>query len=383
MLCARDLEFDADETHDLRSLGAVHAGAEGLSARAVEEATIGGQAGATSWVETEKGLSERQVGHRSTRVGRGSGDEVWRGSRRTARGPPGTPGATTAAFASRSTTGPRLVPARVIVTGAQCCRLWLDRPERLEGAGISRAATEMEARICRNRDVPIIGGGNSAGQAAMLLSCHARCVHLLVNGGSLAASISSHLPSRLDADPAIRIRCHTGLPRCMGTRIRRRSRSGATGSCRGGRPDGSPRLVRHGWCRVEYRMARRGGGVRRERLSGEAGRGGARRPYATSTEGIFAGGDVRADSVTPVASAVSEGPVVNSKAWEHVSRQRDAAGLVARSCAQSGRPPPACAPEAFTSRAAPGPHRPGARGLVSLCESAFAVATAARRGKAR
>ena len=64
------------------------------------------------------------------------------------------------------------------------------------------AATEMEARYCKDTEAVIIGGGNSAGQAAMFLSRYASCVRVLVRGSSLAASMSSYLTSRLEADPA-------------------------------------------------------------------------------------------------------------------------------------------------------------------------------------
>src|SRR5258706_15423170 len=95
--------------------------------------------------------------------------------------------------------------AVVVATGVQYRRLPLDRLADFEGAGIYYAATEIEARYCKGTEAVIIGGGNSAGQAAMFLSRSARCVRVLVRGSSLAASMSSYLSSRLEADPRITI----------------------------------------------------------------------------------------------------------------------------------------------------------------------------------
>ena len=95
--------------------------------------------------------------------------------------------------------------AVVVATGVQYRHLPIDRLAQFEGAGIYYAATEIEARYCKGTDAIIIGGGNSAGQAAMFLSRSVRCVRVLVRGESLAASMSSYLSSRLEADPRIQI----------------------------------------------------------------------------------------------------------------------------------------------------------------------------------
>ena len=95
--------------------------------------------------------------------------------------------------------------AVIVAAGVQYRRLPIDRLADFEGAGVYYAATEIESRYCKGTQAVIIGGGNSAGQAAMYLSRSAKCVHVLVRGQSLAASMSSYLSSRLDADPAISI----------------------------------------------------------------------------------------------------------------------------------------------------------------------------------
>ncbi len=111
-----------------------------------------------------------------------------------------------ASFCATFDNGQRVrAKAVVVATGVQYRRLPIARLTEFEGAGIYYAATEMEARYSKGADAVIIGGGNSAGQAAMFLSRSARCVRVLVRGASLAASMSRYLSSRLEADPGITI----------------------------------------------------------------------------------------------------------------------------------------------------------------------------------
>jgi len=207
--------------------------------------------------------------------------------------------------------------AVVVATGVQYRRLPIDRPEALEGAGVYYAATENESRYCRNAETIIIGGGNSAGQAAMFLSRAASHVRLLGRGASLASSMSSYLSSRLEADPAITIEYGAEVSALHGDDqleavTIRNVRDGTTRTiptCAlfvmvGAAPntDWLSDLVDlddHGFV-----------------LTGEAI--GATSPFATSQPGIFAVGDVRAGSVKRVASSVGEGSVVISRVWEHV-----------------------------------------------------------------
>ncbi len=93
----------------------------------------------------------------------------------------------------------------MVASGVQYRRLPLERLADFEGLGVYYSATEMEARYCKDTEAVIIGGGNSAGQAAMFLCRYAPCVRVLVRGASLADSMSSYLTSRLEADPGIAI----------------------------------------------------------------------------------------------------------------------------------------------------------------------------------
>jgi thioredoxin reductase (NADPH) len=209
--------------------------------------------------------------------------------------------------------------AVVVATGVQYRRLPLDRLADFEGAGVYYAATEMEARYCKGTEAVVIGGGNSAGQAAMFLSRSARCVRVLVRGSSLAASMSSYLSSRLEADPGITIEYGVevsalhGADQLEGITIRD-AKTGAS------------RVVD---TRALFVMV--GAAPNTEWLSGlvklddkgfvitGSGAGSAASPFATSLPGVFAVGDVRAGSVKRVASSVGEGSVVISKVWEHIN----------------------------------------------------------------
>ncbi|GEP03029.1 FAD-dependent oxidoreductase [Methylobacterium oxalidis] len=295
----------------------VYAGAEGLRALVVEDVAIGGQAGTSSRIENYMGFP----------TGISGADLVWRGEvqamkfgtrfampRRVAKLERLEEGAFCATFEN----GQRVRGQAVVVaTGVQYRRLPIARLEDFEGAGVYYAATEIEARYCKNAEAVVIGGANSAGQAAMYLSRTARHVRLLVRGQSLATSMSNYLSSRLDADPAITIEYGAEVSALHGDdRLEAVTiRTVADGSTRtiptcavfimvGAAPNtgwlsGLVELDEHGFVRTGVAI-------------------GASSPYATSHPGIFAVGDVRAGSVKRVAASVGEGSVVISKVWEHV-----------------------------------------------------------------
>ncbi len=328
-----DLDLDDGTVHDVLIVGggpggiaaAVYAGAEGLSALVVEDATIGGQAGTSSRIENYMGFP----------TGISGADLCWRGEvqamkfgtrfavpRRATALKTREDGTFCVTLDDEARTCAR---ALVIATGVQYRRLPLDRLEEFEGAGIYYAATDVEARFCRGTDAVIIGGGNSAGQAAMFLSRYARCTHLLVRGDSLADSMSTYLSSRLEADETIRIRYRTQVEALEGDDALAGLRLTGEG-------------VEPGDDRIETRALFvmvgaapntdwLGGAVECDGkgflLTGEAV--GRDNPYATSLDGIFAVGDVRAGSVKRVASSVGEGSVVISRVWEHVAALRDRA----------------------------------------------------------
>lgn len=295
----------------------VYAGAEGLRALVVEDIAIGGQAGTSSRIENYMGFP----------TGISGADLVWRGEvqalkfgtrfampRRVVKLERLEDGAFCATFDNDQRVRGRAV---VVATGVQYRRLPIDRLEALEGAGVYYAATENEARYCKDAEAIVIGGGNSAGQAAMFLSRSARHVRLLVRGQSLATSMSSYLSSRLEADPAVTI--DYGAEVCA---LHGEDRLDAVTIRYAG--DGTERTITScamfvmvgaapntGWLEGLVELDRNG-----FVLTGDTTGGGS--PYATSHPGIFAVGDVRSGSVKRVASSVGEGSVVISKVWEYV-----------------------------------------------------------------
>jgi thioredoxin reductase (NADPH) len=298
----------------------VYAGAEGLRALVIEDAAIGGQAGTSSRIENYMGFP----------TGISGGDLVWRGEvqamkfgtrfampRRVATLARLDDGSFCATFDS----GERVRGGAVIVAaGVQYRRLPIPRLADFEGAGVYYAATEIEARYCKGTQAVIIGGGNSAGQAAMYLCRSAKCVHLIVRGASLAASMSSYLSRRLEADPAITIAYGAEIVALHGgSHLEAVTvRNAATGAT----TDIPTRALfimvgaapNTGWLSGLVELDAKGF----VRTGPDAG---ANSPYATSHPGIFAVGDIRAGSVKRVASAVGEGSVVISKVWEYLHAQ--------------------------------------------------------------
>lgn len=299
---------------------AVYAGAEGLRALVVEDLAVGGQAGMSSRIENYMGFP----------TGISGVDLVWRGEvqaikfgtrfvtpRRVVKLERLDDGALCVAFDDGRRVCARTV---VVATGVQYRRLPVDRLTDFEGAGVYYAATEHEARYCRDAEALVIGGGNSAGQAAMFLSRFASRVRVIVRSRSLAASMSNYLSSRLEADPKISIDFETEVAALHG------GEKLEAVTIRNVR-DGTTRQVKT--CAVFVMV---GADPNTAWLSGlvdldpkgfvlTGAAVGADSPYATSQPGIFAVGDVRAGSVKRVASAVGEGSVVISKVWDYVNSQ--------------------------------------------------------------
>jgi len=320
-------DFAEDQEFDVLIVGGgpagvaagVYAGAEGLNALVIEDTAIGGQAGTSSRIENYMGFP----------TGISGADLVWRGEiqamkfgtqfampRRVAKLETLEGGRFCATFDN----GRRVSAGAVVVaTGVQYRRLPIDRLAEFEGAGVYYAATEMEARYCREAETFVIGGGNSAGQAAMFLCRTAAHVRLLVRGSSLAASMSSYLSSRLEADPAVTIeygvevaglhgdeKLETVTIRNTQDGTHRQAPACAVFVMVGAAPN-------TGWLSGLVDLDDKG-----FVLTGDAVGGAS--PYATSRPGIFAVGDVRAGSVKRVASSVGEGSVVISKVWEFLNR---------------------------------------------------------------
>ena len=326
-----DLDICDDNAYDVLIVGGgpggvaagVYAGAEGLCALLVEDTAIGGQAGSSSRIENYMGFP----------TGISGADLVYRGEIQALKF--GTRFAMPRRVSTLEKRGDGqycatlddgvevCARAVVVATGVRYRRLPLNRLAEFEGAGIYYAATDMEARFCRGSEAVVVGGGNSAGQAAMFLSRVAAHVHVVVRGDSLASSMSDYLTHRLENDPAITIHYETEVAALDGDeRLREVTLKGREGdtaiACNalfimiGAAPN-------TGWLCELVDLDERGF-VR----TGEAVGGGSQ--YETSMPGIFAIGDVRSGSVKRVASAVGEGSVVISAAWNHVAAQLEGEG---------------------------------------------------------
>ncbi|NIA71132.1 FAD-dependent oxidoreductase [Pelagibius litoralis] len=204
----------------------------------------------------------------------------------------------------------------VIASGATYRRLGLDNQEAYEGSGIHYAATALEADLCRNEEIAVVGGGNSAGQAAIFLSRHAAHVHMLIRSDSLAASMSDYLVGRIDASPRITLHRNTEITALEGTRyletMNWRNRQSNSEEKRQIANlflmiGASPNTQWLGGC---VKLDDRGFVCTGTEAAADAWPL-ARPPHVleTSQPGVFAVGDARSGSVKRVASAVGEGSI--------------------------------------------------------------------------
>jgi thioredoxin reductase (NADPH) len=214
----------------------------------------------------------------------------------------------------------------LIATGADYRLLGIDGCDRLEGRGVYYAAGPTEAQLCNGAEVVVVGGGNSAGQAAVFLSAHARVVHLVVRGNDLAKSMSSYLVRRVKMTANIEVLYGTRVRRLAGTDGLRsvELEIAATGEVR---TVPCPALFsfigavpRTDWLPPEVERD-----VKQFVITGPAVAEarhwpGKRHPFflETSWPGVFAAGDVRSGSVKRVASAVGEGAMAVQFVHEHL-----------------------------------------------------------------
>ena len=295
----------------------VYAGAEGLKALVIEDLAIGGQAGSSSRIENYMGFP----------TGISGADLCWRGEVQAMkfgtrfafpRRVVGVSEEPDGSFRVTLEDGDQVRAHSIVVaTGVQYRRLAARGFDAFEGAGIYYAATDLEARYCKNSEIVVIGGGNSAGQAAMFLSRSARHVHVLIRGASLAGSMSDYLRNRLESDPAITLHCHSHLAACHGNGNLECVTIHDAGRNIDWQLDTPAVFVMVGaapntdWLQGCVELDDRGFVKTGEEV-------GAASIYATSRPGIFAVGDVRAGSVKRVASAVGDGSVVISRAWSYL-----------------------------------------------------------------
>lgn len=291
---------------------AVYAASEGLSVAVLDSKAPGGQAGSSSKIENyfgfPTGVSGQALAGRGLSQARKFGAEVAvpvRVSAVDCEGPD---------FEIAIDSGERLrARSIVIATGARYRKPDLPELERFEGCGVYYSASFMEATFCANEEVVIVGGGNSAGQAAVFLAGHAKHVHIVVRADGLAASMSRYLIQRIEAAPNITLHTRKQIVALQGEdKLERISWQTAGGEVKTAPArhlflflGAEPNTAWLGDC-VELddkHFVLTGPQVPMEDWPLERG------PHflETSRPRIFAVGDVRSGSVKRVAAAVGEG----------------------------------------------------------------------------
>ncbi|MBX9701108.1 MAG: FAD-dependent oxidoreductase [Acetobacteraceae bacterium] len=338
-------EVDTQQVWDVVVVGAgpaglataVYAASEGLSVLVLDARAFGGQAGASARIENylgfPTGISGQALAGRAFTQAQKFGAEV----------SVPTEVARLICGAARPVLelrDGRRVRARtvVIASGAAYRRPAIPNLARFEGRGVAYWASPVEARLVRGAEVALVGGGNSAGQAAVFLAAHAARVHMLVRGTGLAATMSRYLVERLDALSNLDIHTETEV-----VALRGGSRDGGLSGLRWrhrGTGEEVERPIRHlflfvgadpntGWL-ADCSVARDPAGfvltgtalgeevLRDAAWPGE--RDGGPAPLETCVPGVFAIGDARAGSVKRVAAAVGEGAAVVAQLHAHLER---------------------------------------------------------------
>jgi thioredoxin reductase (NADPH) len=214
----------------------------------------------------------------------------------------------------------------VIATGARYRKLDVPRIDELTGLGVYYAATAMEAAMCEHSNVAIVGGGNSAGQAAMFLSRKVSRVTLMIRGTDLSRTMSRYLIDQIERTGNIEVRTSTQVDELLGDR----GLEGVmltNGSGQRTRLDVKALFVfigadpRTGWLTEEVMVDGKGFVLTGPELVGAAADLGSVQPLSleTSAPGVFAVGDVRSGSVKRVASAVGEGSMAVRLVHEHLA----------------------------------------------------------------
>ena len=302
---------------------AVYGASEGLDVLVIETSSPGGQAGSSSRIENylgfPTGVSGQDLAARAYLQAQKFGAHmlIAKVARLICDRKP---------YVVELENGARISTRTVMIaTGAQYRKLPLENLSRFEGAGVYYGATFVEAQLCGEEEVVVVGGGNSAGQAAVFLAQTAKRVHMLVRSTGLAASMSRYLIRRIENSPTIILRPQTEIVAIEGGRDHldcvywRNSQTGETEKheikhvfiMTGADPntrwlDGCIILDDKGFIKTGLDLSAESLNAARWPLM--------RQPYLfeTSLPGILAVGDVRGGSIKRVASAVGEGSIAIS-----------------------------------------------------------------------
>jgi len=305
---------------------AVYAASEGLSVVVIDARAFGGQAGASARIENyfgfPTGISGLALTARAFNQAQKFGARMMIPAEVVRMSCDDSEPRFTLHIADGSPIRARTV---VVASGARYRRPDLAALKALEGHGVWYWASPIEAKMCAGEEVALVGGGNSAGQAAVFLSAHAAKVWMLVRAKGLAASMSSYLIERIESIPNIELLTQTEIVDVGGTPEKGVEavtwRSRATGSTvtrpirnvflfLGAEP--STEWLKDCGVTVDAR-----GFV----VTGPDAGASARRSLETSLPGAFAIGDVRRDSVKRVGAAIGEGAAVVAQIHEHLAKK--------------------------------------------------------------
>jgi thioredoxin reductase (NADPH) len=292
---------------------AVYGASEGLRTVSLDAVTVGGQAGSSSRIENYAGFPNGISGEDLT--GRAAVQAMRLGARLNAPCEVASLRSESGFHVITLADGSEIPTRAVIVaSGARYRRLEVDGLERFEGAGIYYAATDLEARVCNGTSVLVIGGGNSAGQAALYLAQNNCAVTIAIRREDLRATMSQYLIERIEIDPKIDLRAGVEVTALDGEerleRVTLEDRAsgerevvacaglfcfiGASPATDWLGPD--VMLDEDGFVLTDRQLSAPVGAAEFEPL-----------PFETSVPGVFAAGDVRHDSMKRVAAAVGEG----------------------------------------------------------------------------
>jgi thioredoxin reductase (NADPH) len=323
--------IDATNVYDVAVVGAgpaglaaaVYATSEGLSALVIDCRAFGGQAGASARIENYLGFPTGITGMalmaRAYNQAQKFGTEMAIPEEVVSLGCDG-------AYLLSLTSGDKVrAHAVVIASGAEYRRLEVANIADYEGSHVHYWASPIEARLCLGEEVGLVGGGNSAGQAAVYLASHAKKVSMIVRGKSLEATMSRYLCERIAAQPNIEVLVQTevtGLEGEHGSLERVRWTNRATG-------EETVRPIRHLFLLIGAAphtswLAQLGIDVDAKGfICAEPYRSNGRFPFETNHKGIFAVGDVRSGSVKRVAAAVGEGAQIVATLHAFLAAQKE------------------------------------------------------------
>jgi thioredoxin reductase (NADPH) len=323
-----ELKISGDGVCDLIVVGAgpaglaaaVYGASEGLSAVVVEDTAIGGQAGTSSRIENyvgfPTGISGNDLAFRAEIQALKFGARITVPRRATAL----ENRQQNYAVHLDESDDVLLGRSVVIATGARYRGLDIAGEDTFSGV-IYHAATELEARRCRGKEVVVVGGANSAGQAAMFLSEHASQVHLLCRGSDLKSKMSQYLIDRLEHAPNVEICLHAEVVKLYGKNALEtvEVKNNVTGISTNIPASSLFVMIGAdpctGWLKGSILLDSKGFVRTGESASASL--------FQSNWAGVFAIGDVRSGSVKRVASAVGEGSVVIQAVHRYLASLRE------------------------------------------------------------